>query len=60
MARKRRPSEKDISELEKLGVNRSLVEELSANEARELLGALQLVMQKYRDAQRAGPATSAV
>ncbi|MEO9296283.1 MAG: hypothetical protein ABI347_11890 [Nitrososphaera sp.] len=60
MAKKRRPSsKKDVSELEKLGVNRSLIEELSASEARELLRALRLVMKKYRDTQReAGPATS--
>lgn len=53
MARQRRFSDKDISELEKLGVNRSLIDELSAEEARELLRALRLVLRKYRDAKTA-------
>lgn len=50
MARQRRLSDKDISELEKLGINRSLIDALSAEEACELLRALRLVLQKYRDA----------
>lgn len=58
MARGCRLSEKDVLELEKLGIKRSLMEELSASEARELLRALRLALQRYRDAQNAGATAS--
>ena len=55
MARQDRPSEKDVSELEKLGISRSLIDDLSASEAKELLRALRLALQRYREARETDP-----
>lgn len=55
MAGQRKPGEKDMSELEKLGMSRSLIEELSASEAKELLRALRLALQRYREARETDP-----
>lgn len=59
MTLQRRLSEKDILELEKLGINRSLIDALSAEEARDLLRALRFVLQKYRDARETETASPA-
>jgi hypothetical protein len=49
MARQRRPSDGTIEELKKLGISESLIKELSAEEARELLRALKFVLKKYEE-----------
>jgi hypothetical protein len=47
-----------MEELEKLGISRSLLERLSAREARELLDALEFVLQRYKAIQKESTSTA--
>lgn len=51
MARQR-PIGKVREELEKLGISKTLLQALSAREARELLDALEFVLQRYKAIQK--------
>ena len=56
IARQRWHSERNILELERLGISRSLIGDLSASEAKERLRALLFVLQRYMEARETNPA----